>query len=334
MSEKMRINFQLFAEHSDTDIELMRAYGLDPDGNPLTEENNNVDAEDNPIGPPGINETPLTPENTDNSEVDSQTQTLENPDDDPELTTERTPSNEGTPLILGRFRNQEELERAYLEQQNFVGRQSNEIGELRRRLKVQNSQPVTAPTTGMFDGVSNDELLTSLTNDPKKFFEGLFGIAFADHSEKMKNEIFASVERDRFAERFLEDNGDFPELREEFYEISERIPDPQDALDAVRGRRLRNLDNIFSDTRYIAGHIQSPGMQSILSDVSIVQHLGDKVKERIISEYLSTLKKARSDVKLISDADGGTPATAPKHYDSFHDMTDDAVDYLKSLIKK
>ncbi len=338
-SKRFKINFQLFAESqmSEEDIELLRYAGLDEDGNPLTNDN----AEENQNGPLDINEEPnVTPEEMPDNLQDSQngavapeelpkdaeTDSLNNTGNEPALA-------EQTPLILGKFKNQAELERAYLELQNRLGRQSNEIGEMRRRLHQPPEEKITSDNGGLFDGVSDEELLKSFSSNPKKFLQGVLDIAGTETLEKAKAELKAETERENYLKEFFADNGDFYDLKEDFIAISDKVKDPEIALHAVRGMKLGKLDNLFSDTSYLKKHIDSPGMKEILSDVSTVDKLSEKVKQKIIDDYLKKARASNSQVTLISNEAGSAPKTPPKKYNNIGEIKEDAVAFLKALEK-
>ncbi len=337
MKTSFKIDFQLFAEKwSDEEVELFQSLGLDADGNPIAEGND----EDNPMDPLDINEgdtvTPdLNPDNLSASSEGAETPEAPVVPEDDSLSSQEEPAfTEQTPLILGKFKNQAELERAYLELQNRFGKQSNEIGEIRRMLSHPPDENASSDNGGLFSDIPKEQLMESFAADPHKFLKGIIEIAGTETLEKAKEAIRAETQREKFLEEFFGQNSDFSELRDSFIEISEQVKDPQIALNAVRGMKLGQLDNLFSDTSYLEKHLDSPGMKAIFSDVSVVERLSDKVKQKIIDNYLKKAKESRSNVNLISNDAGSLPKTPPKTYRNFNDMTEDAVSFLKELNKK
>ena len=337
MKQPYKINFQLFAdEWSEDEKELFQSLGLDADGNPITKEN----AEDNPMDPLVINEDESV--NPDN-EPDNLTASSEGavspevpvvPEDDSTNPSDEEPAlQKQTPPILGKFKNQAELERAYLELQNRFGKQSNELGEIRKHLKHSTENVVPSPMDELFGGVSDEELMKGFSSNPKKFLKEMLDIAGSETLEKAKNAIREEAERERYLQEFFQDNSDFADLREDFIVISDRVSDPEIALNAVRGMKLGKLDNLFSDTVYLEKHLDSPGMKAILSDVTVIDRLSDKVKQKIISDHLKKVQASKSNVTLLSNDAGSLPKTPPKKYNSINDVTEDAVSFLKELEK-
>ena len=338
MKHPYRINFQLFAEEwSDEEKELFQSLGLDADGNPIAEDNDEDNLTTDPLEiNAGDLENPETlPDNlsdiTEGAEapeipVNPENESVNSPNEEPAL-------KEQTPLILGKFKNQAELERAYLELQNRFGRQSNELGEIRKHLKNSPEGGASAPVDELFGGLSNEDLLKSFSANPKKFLKEMLDIAGSETFAQAKEAIKAETERERYLKEFFEDNSDFEDLREDFVSISERVNNPEIALNAVRGMKLGKLDNLFSDTVYLEKHLDSPGMKAILSDVSVVERLSDKVKDKIIADYLKKVQESKSGVNLISNDAGALPKTPPKKYQSINDVTEDAVAFLKELEK-
>lgn len=341
--EKFKINFQLFAENwTEDDIALFQSMGLDENGEPIADDDG-----DNQIGPYNINDEgmPVNPEddpdnlpNPNNQNNPDEASALSNSVSDGETNLETStvtePATEQTPLILGKFKNQAELERAYQEQQNFLGRQSTEIGELRRQLN-QTAQP-KHPIAGddIFGGVTNEQLLAAFSKNPKQFLTELIGIANSDTLNKAKQEIRYETEKEKYLKEFFENNPDFSDMKDEFLMISDEVANPEYAINILRGRKLGNLGNLFSDTTYLRKHLDSAGMQEILSDVSIIDKLGEKVVEKIIDNHLKKVKEGQSKVNLMTNDSGNLPKTPPKKYGNFNEMTEDAVSFLKELGKK
>lgn len=339
MKHPYKINFQLFAEEkwTEEELELFQSLGLDGDGNPIPDSH----AEDKPTAPLNINnDETVTPDTVpDNlpqasegadapvSPVIPENDSVNPPEEEPAL-------QQQTPLILGKFKNQADLERAYLELQNLVGRQSNELGEIRRMLSHPPDAAPVSDNGGLFADIPKEKLMESFSADPHKFLQGMIEIAGAEALEKAKESIRTETQRERYLEEFFSENSDFSELREAFIEMSEQVKDPKIALNAVRGMKLGTLENLFSDTSYLEKHIDSPGMKAILSDVSVADRLSDKVKQKIISDYLKKVQESKSKVTLISNDAGNLPKTPPKKYQSFNDITEDAVSFLKELSKQ
>ncbi|MBR5239919.1 MAG: hypothetical protein IKW04_05035 [Clostridia bacterium] len=343
MKEQFKINFQLFAEGlTEDDLELLRSFGLDEEGNALADDNDG----DTQNGPQNINEESINPEETpdnlsESSTPDDEVSSNSDSDENANLNTpqEPEPAKEQTPLILGKFKNQAELERAYQEQQNFIGRQSTEIGELRSRLQgqpqptspTQNPSPAGEPD--LFSGLSNEQLLAAFSKDPKQFLKGLIDIANSDSIRQAKQALRYETEKEKYLNDFFQNNPDFEDMKDEFLAISDDIKNPEYAINIIRGRKLGNLGNLFSDTSYLKKHLDSDGMKEILSDVSIIDKLGEKVVQKIIDDNLKKVKANQSKVNLMTADAGSAPKTPPKKYQSLQDVTEDAVSFLKELEK-
>lgn len=331
-----KINFQLFAEPlREEDVELLNYVGLDAEGNPLVENNE----EENQNGPLDINEesgvTPEIPDKLPDSEpgADAPAELLEGTEKETVNEKGNEPAlTEQTPLILGKFKSQAELERAYQELQNLLGRKSNEISELRGRLQSA-PEEASSDNDGLFDGISNEQILEGLAADPKKFLTELLSIAGEGTLVKAKSALKAEAERERYLKDFFDGNSDFADLREDFIVISDRVQDPEIALNAVRGMKIGNLENLFSDAVYLKRHLDSPGMKELFADVAIAEKLSDKLKQKIIDDYLKKAKASQSQVNLMTNELGSAPKTPPKKYNSINDVTEDAVSFLKELEK-
>ena len=313
-------------KYTPEELELLEYEGVDvnsldnPQSNDITTDNpQNADLRD-------IN-TDLPAEGEDNPNNTSDN--LDNLNNEP--STEKT-----TPLIAGKFKSYDDLIKAYSELERHLGTQTSTINELRKQVESKTSQPdntTTVPDNNritqedMFGNVTDEQLQQFMLERPREFISLL--------TNQINNNTMNVVNRqnsvNKYVDEFFSENSDLASFTDEFKALSQELGNPQYALEIIRGRQAGNLDNLMNNTDYVQRNIKDGKFSSFLNDENISSQIGEKVKQKIINDYIESVKKSKSEVSPLNSNTGYASKVPPKTYENFNDMRDDSIAFLNEL---
>lgn len=312
------------------ELELLEAAGVNMEDNNEEKQSNDINT-DNPQN----NEDP------NNINADPQTAAVDNPDNSADNTQPQNnePADaQTTPLILGKFKNVDELINAYTNLESYSGRQASQISELNQKLSANvpanGNSPVpsqnTKITQDFFQNVTDEQLQDYMVSNPREFFNHLI----SDVVARARNEVNRDNSVNDYVNNFFNENPDMAGYIDEFKSLTEEIGNPEYALNIIRGKKAGNLNNLFADERFIQDNLNNGNLDSLLSDDKIASRLSNNVKQKIIDEYVKGLEASKSNVNLMNNSSGAISKLPPKSYGNMYEMHDDAVEFLKQLEKE
>lgn len=244
------------------------------------------------------------------------------------------PQKETTPLIGGKFKTYDDLLKAYNELEKYSGSQASQISELRKQVAGGNGQgqetvPERTTQGDMFGNVTNEQLSEFMIGHPKEFVEQIVN--------QLRNDVASMTEREntvnKYVDDFFSENSDIADYKDEFRELCNELNNPRYALEVIRGRKAGNLDELMANEDYVKRNLEGGKLNGFLNDESIYEKLGDNVKQKIIDDYVKSVKQSKSNASPISGETGYASKVPPKKYSDFTEMSDDAIEYLKELEK-
>ena len=179
----------------------------------------------------------------------------------------------------------------------------------------------------MFGNVTNEQLQQFMLERPKEFIAQLLNELKRD----TKNIVSQENTVNKYIDEFFSENSDIELYRDEFKRLCTELGNPQYALEVIRGRKAGNLDELMANTDYVQKNLKDGHFNSLLSDENISSQLGEKVKQKIISDYIESVKKSKSDVSPLNSNTGYASKVPPKTYENFNDMRDDSIAFLNEL---
>lgn len=250
---------------------------------------------------------------------------------DVEVPVDNEPQKETTPLIGGKFKSYDDLLKDYNELERHSGNQASQINELRKQVGGENPDNMPVPERitqeDMFGNVTDEQLSELIISHPKEFISQMMNVLKSDVQSTVSKESTVN----KYLDEFFSGNSDISEYSEEFKNLCSELNNPQYALEVIRGRKAGNLDELMANEEYVKKNLNGGKLDSFLNDESIYEKLGDKVKQKIIDDYVKNVKASKSNVSPLNSDTGYASKVPPKTYADFNEMRDDSINFLKEL---